>query len=701
MKFSVNSEEKKILLTDAYNAKFGKVDALYSSVIFSGELKCEVLYDYEPKSCVIRPLSLGIKPELCGNKVSFTIDKPCNISVEVNDDILDSLIVFAEEKEEMPEGYKNVMVFEKGEHAAGQIRILENDTLVYFAEGAYVHGKVIAENVENLCICGNGILSMESYERSAPLQKCVEIISCRNVKISGIKIIDSCAWSMKITGCDDVDIDSVRIIGNRGNSDGVDICGSRNVHVNRVFTRVMDDSLVLKAFDTGDVENVLFENCTLWNDFARPIEIGVEIRADKAHNIRYNNIDIIHSMVGYPCIGIHHGDRGEVYDIIVDDVRIEDAPGAQLFDLRITDSVWNTDTKKGRIHDITFKNISLIGKPGIDILPSNSRIQGFSDESNIDKINFENISIMGKQATTPEECGLLIQDFVSNVTFKADDSKEKINLIKTDVEIGREFELNENGFYSGSVIITAENTTDKELSSHFKLQINPVNRAKFDDSFFEFTLAPYEKKSKEYDVEMQPGKFVLLVQSDDVNIYPGWKYIELDMIMQSDITKAYEYTINDYFGDESKPFRFAADDEFLTIKSDVLKENNIIIYTAKPVDVADGQVMFTAPETDCGESPAIINGRHGYELAPQLRCPAEITYVFENEPKVEQIRKVCTEKKHYGVVRLPWSFLGLEKGVKNFWFEIEIASDKKYPYAMFRSAAPDTMAHMFANVKVK
>lgn len=701
MKFTVNSEQKKIYVTDAYSAKFRKIDALYTPVIFTGEMQCEVEYDYEPKSAVIRPLSLGIKPEIKGRRVCFTIDRPCNLSVEVNDDILDSLIVFAEEREEKPSEYKNIIVFEKGEQVAGHIRVNENNTLIYLAEGAYVHGKITAENVENLCICGNGILSMESYERNAEMQRGVDILSCRNVRISGIKIIDSCNWCLRVTGCDDVLIDNVRIIGNRGNSDGVDVCGSRNVHVKGLFTRVMDDSLVLKAFDTGDVENVLFENCTLWNDFARPIEIGVEIRADKAHDIRFRNIDIIHSMVGYPCMGIHHGDRAEVYDITVEDVRIEDAPGAQLFDLRITDSVWNRDTRKGRIHDISFKNISLIGKPGIDILPSNSRLQGFSEEHNIDGISFENISIMGRQATTPEECGLLIQDYVSNVRFKADSSKEKIDFIRTCVELGREFTLNEKGLYSGSVVITAENTTDKEISSHFKLQVNPVRRAIFDNDFFEFTLAPHEKLSKEYEIEICPGKFVLSVQSDDINILPGWKYIELDMIMQADMTKAYEYTVNDYFGDESAPFKFTADDEFLTIKSEALKDNRIAVYTAMPVDTADGQVMFTVPETDFGESPAIINGRHGYELAPQLRCPAEITYVFKNEPKVEKITKHIIESKHCGVVRLPWSYIGLEKGVKNFWFEMEIVSDKKYPYAMFRSAAPDSMAHMFANVKVK
>ena len=32
-------------------------------------------------------------------------------------------------------------------------------------------------------------------------------------------------------------------------------------------------------------------------------------------------------------MGIHHGDHDEVSDIVFDNIRIEDTPGAQLFDI--------------------------------------------------------------------------------------------------------------------------------------------------------------------------------------------------------------------------------------------------------------------------------------------------------------------------------------------------------------------------------
>ena len=121
-----------------------------------------------------------------------------------------------------------------------------------------------------------------------------------------------------------------------------------------------------------------------------------------------------------------------------------------------------------------------------------------------------------------------------------------------------------------------------------------------------------------------------------------------------------------------------------------------------PVPDLEGQVKFSVEETDFGEIPAVLLGRHGLEMAPQLRCPAEITYVFKNEPKVKETRMV-TVPGGTGEAAVMLSDLGVTGD--HFWLEIEARIPKvaayRYPYTLFHSVKPADMAHMFANVKVK
>ena len=52
----------------------------------------------------------------------------------------------------------------------------------------------------------------------------------------------------------------------------------------------------------------------------------------------------------------------------------------------------NSDATKGGIHNIIFKDIELIGKPGLSILPSHSMIQGYDETAKVKNIIFDNIN---------------------------------------------------------------------------------------------------------------------------------------------------------------------------------------------------------------------------------------------------------------------------------------------------------------------
>lgn len=653
---------------------------------------------------LIRPLSLNISYSFDEEKIYIHLDKPQKFSVEINGSYQNNILIFVSEsrEENVKQGEDKVIYFPAGEHMADVITIEEDDITLYFEEGSTVHGKITANNCNNLKICGFGAICSEKFERSNPkYHRCVEINHCNNVLIRDISVLDSSNWCVRIMGCEDVHVDNINIIGWRGNSDGVDVCGSRNVLVEKCFIRNWDDGFVAKAFDTGNLENVTFRDSTLWNDFARPIEVGVEIRAEYARNIKFENIDVIHSLTGYPILGIHHGDRAKLRDIEFSNIRIEDAPGAQIFDIRITDSVWNKDDTKGDIDGVTIKDIYLVEDQ--PILPAKSRLQGHSRENSIKNVTLENINFLGDLATTIDECQVNVMDFVENVTVKFPENAEKLLAVKSSVDITEPFKMGDDGMYEGKVAISVTNENEEPVSGEVFLQVSPVNMIEIADNVLEYNLLKGESQTKEYSLKLQPGKYVFCIQSSNVAVEASWKYAELGMKLGDDIKNAPEYKIVNYYGNVLEGIKFASRDDKLIICSEALRDTGFTVYSAMPVKEEPGEIKFTVEETDFGEAMAIMDGLHGLEAAPQIRCPAEITYVFKNEPKVKEIVENNIGAAGENIAEISFEDLGIEKGSKELWFDIAAKlpelSGNRYPFTMFHSVWPKSIAHMFARVK--
>ncbi|HJC88447.1 MAG TPA: hypothetical protein H9926_10580 [Candidatus Eisenbergiella intestinigallinarum] len=668
-------------------------------------------------SAVIRPLSLGLKPELKDGTIRIRLDGPVKFSLEINGSCRDNLLVLAEKpayedapgcwEKEKEEG--RLLYFPAGVHDAGILTVTQDDTVVYLEEGAYVNGKLDLDHCDRVTVCGYGVLTMEKYplEMRNVYQRCVNAMYCKDLTIRDITIMDSNDWSLRINGCENVLVDNVKIIGCRGNSDGVDVCGSRNVLVQGVFTRVWDDSLVVKALDTGDVENVVFRNCILWNDFARPMEVGVELRADHVRGVRFENIDVLHSPTGYPLMGIHHGDRARVEDIVFDNIRIEDAPGAQLFDIRIAPSYWNRDNRMGDIRNITFSNIQVNGRPGLDRLLSDSRLQGYSAQHDIQGVRFEKIKILGKTVHDAESCGLLCLEHVNGVAFRKDPEAEPLSMIRTRLETDGPFTLQEDGSYAGTVVLSLTNPSQEEREKKIRLEISPAHLGEYDRSERTVRLPAGKEVRIACPVRLSAGKYVLALQSEDPEIRCAWQYLALDCVLREwEEKKAVCLPFVNYFGERPGSLRMGIRNDRLHLSSELLKREDcsLILHAAQPVPRQEGEAVFSVEETDFGVVPAVLYRNGGYEAAPQLRCPLEITLVFKNEPKVKEIRSV-TVPGGCGEAEVELSQLGLEPDTKHFWLEAELRLPElekyRYPCTLFHSVTPLTAAHMYGNCVVE
>ncbi len=703
-----NGEDKKILAASVNEPCYNSyVPCEY--VLFSTENggTLTVYSEKEINSAKIRPLSLNLTPTIIDkHTIEIKLEKPEKFSLEVNDSYKGCLLVFASKPRELPDEslFEHIIHFEKGVHTVNELVIDKDNTLIIADEGAVVNGGLRITDADNVTVCGHGIFTKQEYDYIYPYEKMpygqhlIYATNCKNLNVLDTSFIDSIRWTLKIVNCDNVFIDNINIIGSRGNSDGIDVSSSRDVLVQNAFIRTWDDSFCVKALNVGDVRNLVFKDSTLWNDFARPIEIGVELQADVVDGIEFRNIDIIHSMTGYPLMGIHHGDHAVVSNVVMDDIRLEDMHGGQIFDIRITDSVWNFDSDKGGIENITIKNIAVVEEQAV--IPTRSRLSGFDEKASINNVTVENISFCGRYARSIEECQIEVFDHVNNLKFIApSEDKPTLNRIKTELKFKKEPFILENGYYGAVVEVLLENMGDKKECGEFNLEVFPVNTAKFNSENITFALDKGEKAAFEFDIELMPGKNVIDIQSKNPSFEHSFMYVPLALHINGDLASATPLKYINYYNEKVGDIKIAAKDDYLILDVPMVATKSMI-YTAMPAEPCEGEVVFEVEETDFGEAPAITLHNGEPVLAPQLRCPAEIFYVFKNAPKTNIIMFEMTN--HYGITRIPFENLGIPSGCKNFWFELNLImpmhEPRRYPSTLFHSLKPEFAAHMFANI---
>ena len=300
----------------------------------------------------IRPKSLGITPEIKDGKIVFTLEKPAYFTVEPYGRN-HALHIFADPISEYNVDFNdpNVIYFGAGEHDIGHIELGSNQTL-FIDEGAVVYACIHAIDADNIKILGRGILDNSRNKekilfeinaednqkaiKNAKRKNTVVLEYCNNIVIDGITIRDSLVYNIRPIGCSNLSIKHVKIIGCwRFNSDGIDMHNCVDVHISKCFIRTFDDSICIKGFDCyyeGDIEaavrkamyrngknydvfkNVLVEDCVIWNDWGKALEIGAETKAEEIHNITFRNCDLIH-LTG-PALDCMNVDYADVHDVM-------------------------------------------------------------------------------------------------------------------------------------------------------------------------------------------------------------------------------------------------------------------------------------------------------------------------------------------------------------------------------------------------
>ncbi|HMM03360.1 MULTISPECIES: glycosyl hydrolase family 28 protein [unclassified Dysgonomonas] len=389
---------------------------------FSGTVEVSVqLNNGNLLSAVIRPLAKGIVPEIKGNSITFTLDKPQNLSIEFNGDRLHNLHLFAGDiiKEIPDKNAPDIMYFEAGLHkpdSTGVFKVASNTT-VFLEGGAVLNGKIDCSNSENVKIYGRGIIF-------SPSANGISADYCKNITVDGIIILNPRYNSLAAGMTKNITIQNIKSFSYQGWGDGLDFFCCEDVLVDGVFMRNSDDCIAVynHRWDFyGDSRNIVVQNSTFWADIAHPINLGThgntETGDEVMENIIFRNIDILEHDEDdrdyQGCMAINVGDHNLARNIHFEDIRVENIQEGQLFHVRVMyNKKYNTGPGKG-IENITFKNIYYNG-----YRENPSVIEGYDDSRRVGNISFENIVINGKRIKSFKDGNFRIGKFTDEITLE-------------------------------------------------------------------------------------------------------------------------------------------------------------------------------------------------------------------------------------------------------------------------------------------
>jgi hypothetical protein len=349
-------------------------------------------------SAKVLPSSLKIVPTVEGRRLTFSLAEPKPVTVEVNGNWVGGLHLFANPPQApAPRADDpNVIYFGPGVHEVNGVTVGSGKT-VYVAAGAVVKGKgdrrgpVFMLQGENITVRGRGIIDgslCPTHSRN------LMMVRGQDITIEGVIFKDSSVWTIPVRQSDRVTIKNVKLLGYRANSDGVDICNSRDVTVEDCFIRTLDDLIVVKA-DKGQGESrrILAKQCVLWNEVAHALSVGAEIR-ENVDDVRFEDCDVIHDKGREWTLRVFHCDAARVSNVRFENIRIEESP--RLISLWIGSFVWTKDPERGHIRGVTFKDIIATAKrPRIELT-------GFDEEHAIRDVVFEGVRVNGVPLTAAD-----------------------------------------------------------------------------------------------------------------------------------------------------------------------------------------------------------------------------------------------------------------------------------------------------------
>jgi hypothetical protein len=455
--------------TDKYYAK-----AAFAYFDMAGSVQVTVTCGEPITSAKLLPVSAAAVPlSINKNSVKFTLSGPGNLTLQVNNKLVQTLHIFANPMESSPPSPKdaNVMFFGPGAHQLSDVKVPAGKTIFYFGPGMHTIDNLDVHDGQTVYIAGGAVVRAvirdgEAFQQlkrsrgtatfnlykqpaielkgsgikllgrgvldgSQTLGKYLLRIEGQNISLEGVILQDAGIWTMPMLYSDHVSVSNIKLLGYRVNSDGMDIVSSRDVTVQGCFIRTLDDGITIKTIardatkrtPEDEARNITVQGTVLWEEGAHALTIGTQEEAN-VNTITFSNIDIIRGLGRTPLLAVNLSGSGEVGNVRFENIRI-DTSGNPFDKGGMNDLIALVINKNavfqrtgdltrplGKMRGVLFRNIQVRTSPST----SKVRIQviGASDASDIQNVKFENITIDGQPLSKTNS--VVAEKFATQVT---------------------------------------------------------------------------------------------------------------------------------------------------------------------------------------------------------------------------------------------------------------------------------------------
>lgn len=229
-----------------------------------------------------------------------------------------------------------------------------------------------AEGVRNLTLTGGGTIDGNDGGRGNPWgpggtggrPRLIRFFEVESLTIRNLSLIRSASWTVWLSGCDRVLVDSLSVnsLTGQGNQDGLDIDDCKNMVVRNSEFTTGDDAICFKSMRQGDrIENVLIENIVVHRVTHAAVKMGTESHGGM-RNVLIRNVRVVHT--GSGALGLYSVDGAVIENVAFEDIVIEraDNPICVRLGRRLRDYPGRTGTRvPGSMKNIAFRRIKASG----------------------------------------------------------------------------------------------------------------------------------------------------------------------------------------------------------------------------------------------------------------------------------------------------------------------------------------------------